>query len=431
MSTKSPSAIITVSSGKAAEIKGFPGVFSCLLEHEVTKTKATFDWTGPKISPKVWAQVMEFFEWTYQTEKSESQVRLFVHPEHGWAAWAFPQEGGTGMTSREEPMTCDASTEQRKQFSDTLGWLYWGTVHHHCSAGAFASGTDDANEKDQEGIHITIGHMDKAVRDFHCRMYVKGHKFEPMMHHFWQLPTTLLDKADEMADLFGIYPDLNKAARNQMCQNSTKLYQMDAPDWKEVEGYVFFPKAWMDNYKVRRWQSHSTQGQSWQVNGRGGGVNKALVLGGEHWCHTCEAWGDHVTNNCTGRKLSKKEKRKLKYIEQSKLKLIGDGKVDPKPNLLLDDLSAQALLMGFDDLEFSKLLELLASGNTGTLVEIIMESAKKENVKLDDLLLANLEAEIKSEMEEKKTVESAQQEQQIQINGQQQQGMGWDGHYGY
>jgi len=89
------SAIITASSGKSVEEKKFNGVFSCLLEHEVKATKAQFEYTGPKISPNEWAQMMAFFEWTQATERSEAQVRLFVHPVHGWKAWAFPQKGGT------------------------------------------------------------------------------------------------------------------------------------------------------------------------------------------------------------------------------------------------------------------------------------------------------------------------------------------------
>ena len=174
MSTQQ-SAIITASSGKAVELRQAAGIFSCLLEHEVAKTKAAFQFNGPNIDAKMWAQVMEFFEWTYQTEKvGVASAAVRSHPEHGWAAWAFPQEGGTFMTSREEPMTSPECVAQRQQFSEVDGWLYWGTVHHHCSAGAFASGTDDANEHKQEGLHITIGHMDKAFRDIHCRMAPEG-----------------------------------------------------------------------------------------------------------------------------------------------------------------------------------------------------------------------------------------------------------------
>lgn len=414
-------AIITSSSGKSAELKQFAGVFSCLLEHEVTKTKATFNYTGPKISQAVWAQVMEFFEWTYGRDKSESQVRLFVHPEHGWKAWAFPQEGGTFMTSKELPMDTPEATQQRAQFDAAQGWLYWGTVHHHCSAGAFASGTDEANEKDQEGLHITIGHMDKAVRDFHCRMYIKGHKFDPMMHHFWELDPALLAKADEMKALFGMSADLNTLARKSMCQNSTALYGGLNPPWVLQEGMVYFPPEWMDNYRVRAAiNSHIYIGPT-------GGMTTAQRLGGDTWCHKCYDWGYHSTDKCPFPN-QKKDKRRTKYKNQKLLPLAsGEGKTS-KAATLLDDLEAQAAVMGVPTENFYRLIDGLADGNNGALLECIVESMLKEKITADDMLLVILEREVKDELTEK-NAPSGVQEQQQQINGGI-QSHEWDG-YGH
>ena len=42
------------------------------------------------------------------------------------------------------------------------------------------------------------------------------------MHHFWQLDEVLLAKAEEMERLFGIYPDMNKAARNMPCARTRR-----------------------------------------------------------------------------------------------------------------------------------------------------------------------------------------------------------------
>ncbi len=33
------------------------------------------------------------------------------------------------------------------------------SAHHHCSASAFQSGTDEENERGQDGLHITVGRM--------------------------------------------------------------------------------------------------------------------------------------------------------------------------------------------------------------------------------------------------------------------------------
>lgn len=426
-STGAP-AVITASSGKAAEVKQFAGVFTCLLEHEVTKTKATFNWTGPKIKPELWAQVMEFFEWTYATEKSEAQVRLYVHRQHGWVAWAFPQEGGTGMTSKELPMDAPECIEQRKQFLPEEGWLYWGTVHHHCSASAFQSGVDEHNESSQEGIHITVGYMDKAMRDLHFRMYLGKHKFEPMMEHFWQLDDALLAKAEDMFQTFGIRPDLNKAARICMSQNSTALYNLCNPIWVPVAGETLFPPQWKENYRVKRWQP--THQVSLPVgNGHGGVTRGVYNLTGKEWCRKCNDWMQHTTENCpfhakSEQPMSKKELRRLRYKHSknipanAELVTVKDAK-SQRASMLLDALEEQAAIMGFPEKDFLQVIEGLAQGNNGALMELIVSEISKEKLVPEDLLMVILEREIKEEMLEKEralNAPSGVQEQQRQLN---------------
>ena len=95
---------IISSAGKSVEIKQCVGLFDCLMEHKVSETTAKFNWTGPKISEEMWREVLAFFRWSQVNHKSEAQVRLFVHAEHGWLAWAFPQQGGEPKVRRAEPV---------------------------------------------------------------------------------------------------------------------------------------------------------------------------------------------------------------------------------------------------------------------------------------------------------------------------------------
>jgi hypothetical protein len=151
------------------------GLFDCTMKYEIKNTKASIDWKGPKIPPEVWNEVLSFFQWCYDTYKSECQVRLFVSPTHQtWKAYAFPQEAKTGMTARE--LDNEEKNRQRAELNlNPPDWYYFGTVHHHCSTGAFQSGTDETNEQDQDGLHITIGNMDnKEKYDIHGRFYRKG-----------------------------------------------------------------------------------------------------------------------------------------------------------------------------------------------------------------------------------------------------------------
>lgn len=202
--------------------KKYPDLIDVKFEHEIKSTKASFFWLGPKIPPDVWHQVLSFFKWTYDTTKSESQVRLYVNPkEKTWEAWAYPQEARTGMTAKELP-DHPKTKDQRALFPDSEGWIYFGTVHHHCDCSAFQSGTDEYNERTQAGLHITVGNMAKEQHDLHCRFYLNGACFDPDMSLFWQI-------GDDIAKR--LPPEFHdRVARYQM----GRMSDMPFPDlWKE------------------------------------------------------------------------------------------------------------------------------------------------------------------------------------------------------
>lgn len=218
---------------KVKQLKEYNGCLSCLFEHEVSSTKAKFDWTGPCISPEVWNKVLAFFRWTYKEHTSESQVRLFVNPQQGrWEAWAFPQQGKTGMTSKE--LDTPEAKEQRQLFPDSDGWLYFGTVHHHCSASAFQSGTDRDNEENQDGLHITIGNMNSQNNyDMHVRLYLSGFNLDPDMSWFWDVTPVISAIPKEMI------PFISENALHKIA-----VAKMTTPPPDDQT----FPDQWRQNY---------------------------------------------------------------------------------------------------------------------------------------------------------------------------------------
>ena len=286
------SATITQSSGSAVEEIQVPGLCAVMLKHEVKSTSASFDWSGPVISPHEWARMMAFFEWTYATEKSEAQVRWYVHPEHGWKCWAMPQKGGTSMTTNEIPDHPWAA-EQRKLFPSHEGWVYFMTVHHHCSAGAFQSGTDEADEKKVDGLHITIGKMDSPVRDIHVRMYLRGHRFEPRMNCFWQVDKDISEAAQKCLTLFGYDPlkELDLCARKEMALSFTALWL----DWSQEKDGDKFPKEWGENYIVDQ-PTYSVH------DGHRGSQYPGDT---RRWCYHCQKMVDHYYANCPERAAGK------------------------------------------------------------------------------------------------------------------------------
>ena len=220
--------LIKINKTEVNQTREVPGLLSCRLACEVKSAQGTLDYTGPKFSPEMWHQVMSFFRWTYKEMQSESQVRLYVNTELGkWGAWAFPQEAHTGMSAKEISVqeTPEQAIERFASWnSEPSGdWVYFCTVHHHCSAGAFQSGTDEKNEKTQDGLHITVGKMDAERHDFHARFYLGGNCFEPDMSSFWPVDPALAQM---------VPPELlDDLARYQMCEKVT----------------VDFPNAWRMN----------------------------------------------------------------------------------------------------------------------------------------------------------------------------------------
>lgn len=222
---------IIEASSKVVQCKQSAGLFLCQMEHEVKSTKANFDWQGPKISAEVWHQVLAFFRWSHDKTKSETQVRLFVNAKHGqWAAWAFPQICGTGMTTKEISEGSDEWNKQRSLFKDSAGWMPFGTVHHHCTAGASQSGVDKDNEQGQDGLHITVGHMNSKSYDIHARFYLSGSKFTPDLNVLWDIGNVMDDVPDWARSLLPADTE-HRIAESQMCEPAPE--ETEFPDeWK-------------------------------------------------------------------------------------------------------------------------------------------------------------------------------------------------------
>jgi hypothetical protein len=131
----------------------------------------TINWKGAKMDETLWKQIVSFMKWTYKEYNSEAQLRLYYNEvTNKWGVAVLPQEVGTGMTSR-EIANADGREEWFAKFDAGLGWREAGTVHHHCSCSAFQSGTDYNDEKNKNGIQITLGGMDSDTsHSFHSRV---------------------------------------------------------------------------------------------------------------------------------------------------------------------------------------------------------------------------------------------------------------------
>jgi hypothetical protein len=246
--------LIKINKPHVSESKEVPGLLSCRIEYEVKTAQGRLNYTGPKFIPEMWHQVMSFFRWTHKEMQSESQVRLYVNLKLGqWGAWAFPQMARTGMSAHElpDPETPEKARERFASWNSEPSddWLYFGTAHHHCSASAFQSSTDEQNERNQDGLHLTVGRMDAEHHDLHARLYLGGNCFEPDLSLFWPID----------AHLAGMVPAgmLNELARFQMCGKVT----------------VDFPEAWRTNLV-----SAPTERPSWIPDHQWGSEQTELAM---------------------------------------------------------------------------------------------------------------------------------------------------------
>lgn len=214
---------LTKSNGKVVEERGWPGLVTCKIEHEIKASTGDFEYIGPVISREVWHGAMSFLRYAYQRTQGEAQLRFYVNVAEGiWRAWAYPQKASMGLHTEE--LTSKDSKEvakQRAQFGDD--WLYFMTLHSHANAGAFQSTTDENNEKAQDGIHITVGQMGNDRHDLHARFYMAGNCFTPDLSQFWDIG----------AQIKGLIPGKlwSDVAAHQMCA------KVDAP----------FPDQWKEN----------------------------------------------------------------------------------------------------------------------------------------------------------------------------------------
>jgi len=152
------------------EYRDFGNGFAGHVPLPAAEGDPAMNWTGGRIPLSLWQDIVAFFQKSYAETKSETQVRLFYNPDtQQWRGGPVPQKYGTGMTATDLP--------NHHRYDELMsgymqgGFIKFGTVHHHCSAGAFQSGVDHKDEK-ESGLHITVGSLGQPKHTIHARVSV-------------------------------------------------------------------------------------------------------------------------------------------------------------------------------------------------------------------------------------------------------------------
>jgi hypothetical protein len=207
------------------------------IDFEVGIPRMSF--IGGKIQLSDWYSLIHFFKKEYAKSKSEAQAVFYLNKQtKRIVPWVRPQQQGTGMTTRE------LGDHKNRAEDDLLfpssEYVIIGTVHHHCSSSAFQSSTDRHNEENQTGLHITLGHIDQDVLDFHGRMtYVTPGDVEKGTKAVCQFFNVCLSDWFEMPEELSCF-DLSADTKDAIL--SDLLFRVP----KNIEDFAF-PDRWMEN----------------------------------------------------------------------------------------------------------------------------------------------------------------------------------------
>jgi len=179
----------------------------------------TPEFHGKPIPMSMWHDIMHCMKQSQDKFKSEALIFLFydTKAEQPWSWWLPPQQTN-GMTVKSSPNDPKYKA-QRAEYPD----LMLGTVHHHCTASAFQSGTDEADEINREGMHFTIGHLDKNVFDLHFRMSLGGQCVDLDPHTYIEKVASPFKKNVAVTDA------IRDAVINKMTQDEMLNYNPDHP----------------------------------------------------------------------------------------------------------------------------------------------------------------------------------------------------------
>lgn len=118
----------------------------------------------PKIPATLFAKVYEFFKAVYEKHKSESIILIFYNQNTKKYKMVAPTQTVSGAA-------CDYNKGMIIKDMTMIG-----TIHSHGNMSAFHSGTDDADEKVFDGLHITIGNVNDEYCSISTSVVANGYR---------------------------------------------------------------------------------------------------------------------------------------------------------------------------------------------------------------------------------------------------------------
>ncbi len=131
----------------------------------------------PRLPVEMVAEMLCFFRWAYAYHGGEAVLCLLYHPERRGYLWHCPEqsvelwEGSTGAWYGGTDIL----------YSDPIalpdGYVLWGDVHSHAHMNAYASSTDQDDERYKDGLHVIVGRLDRTEVELHIDFVMDGRRF--------------------------------------------------------------------------------------------------------------------------------------------------------------------------------------------------------------------------------------------------------------
>jgi proteasome lid subunit RPN8/RPN11 len=134
----------------------------------IQKLEERITLSSPKIPLNLIRRVTAFFKKVYDRDKTEAVGYLYYKTDS--QEWDFVPPV---QTNSHAAAAFGASRPEDAPRKLEDGWKVAGTIHSHGDMTAFHSGVDDKDEVNWDGVHITIGLLNK-IPEYSCSVMAQG-----------------------------------------------------------------------------------------------------------------------------------------------------------------------------------------------------------------------------------------------------------------
>lgn len=129
-------------------------------------------WPDINIPAELVGQAWSFFRAIWDARKSEAMVDITWSEEKGYRLFVPPQRASAGGVKAD------------RKLEHYRGQMV-GTIHSHCNFGAFHSGTDTHDADGHDGLHVTLGKVDRDQPEQAIMISVAGVRWDFTPDEVW------------------------------------------------------------------------------------------------------------------------------------------------------------------------------------------------------------------------------------------------------